>query len=951
MTTTPVRAPEADPPPESAASDVPETDVIDAGAGERPVDLRMISLVALLATSAAGWLLTGLFDGAPARVAIMVLGAAGVVSAMLTARLSTPMRLLGPLLPLLVIVAASAGSASDGIVSAVRDALGSGQLAQPPVAFGPGWQLIVGGLLVSLGAASVHAAAAFASARLAVVLPTVAAAGLSLIQPPGRELIALIPAIVLLLSAFAVAQGETLSRTTVSGPRFDLPRLLRTAGLIALVVGVLSVLVQTTEVLPSNPEETTQPPRPPEPAVAVPDDASLFTVRAPQPVPLRLGVLDTYADGEWQTPTINPREATDLGEGELGPAPRADQVRAATITVSRPDTGRFLPLVPGAYSVTGLPADSRLTAGAGGVRLPIAAERGLTYTVRFHVPTGDELSSTTLTPATGELPPAPPAVQALLNRAPADLAARLRFMRGSFFDAAVEGEPGPPTPVSPARVDEILRGSAASPYELAAAEGLIVQWAGAQARIGYGYLQRTVSPGVGYDITADTGAQWVEVRSEDGEWIALTDRPHETDRVREQQRQEVILPNGQRIAQLAVPVQVTPPGFVYDVVRWWLARYLLGAAVLLALWLGLPGLLRGVRRIRRRRWAATHGPRAEIVVAYAGLRDKAIDVGIGTSTMTPLEFLDALTPDEDHVELGWLVDRAVYGDLRTTATERDAEAARLLSRAIGTRMVQGQTYLQRLAAFGSHESLREPWTRAVPNFYPTRGRRWSPRRATHRPPAPMWLLTRSRRLSRLWITHAARVRRLAIAALVLGALVGVPLLVGVQKLPIHTAAEAAPATALPQVPDGLLDYGFQPVPAAQQDFEARRDRALVGATELYVVTIKDRPQGTLQTGVLKAGLADRNLEIRGGLVRAYGLTDVQRVGSEVFYTRRLGDLDIALWFSPDGQAYQVLTTDRRVGSALRLFAQLVATQDGRDAHDVADITVLPPTDTRLWSHR
>ncbi|MDO5501677.1 MAG: hypothetical protein Q4G67_00765 [Actinomycetia bacterium] len=890
----------------------------------RPVRLATAAYVAGAATLAVGWLLVGFFDGVPAQIAVLALSVVGVLVAAIAARFSSPvLRLVTPALPVLLLVLAATMNSPDGLGAAVRDAIGSGQLAQPPVSFGAGWQLVVGTLLISLGAAAVYLATAFGSTRIAALVPAPIAVGLTLIQPPGRELLAVLPALVLILVALSLAQGGELSRDGALSDGFELTRMVRTGALIGVAVLVIAVVALTTSVLPTNPAEVTAPPRAPEPAAVIQGDEPLLSMRAAAPVPLRVGVLDRYDGTQWLLPSQDPSAAIEVGDGTLRDSPPDEEVMAATITIERADTGRFAPLVPGTFRVEGLPPNTSASADNGSLRLPVAAERGLTYTLRFQFASTDRLEQVAAATVEPSFPSAPAAAQELLNRAPGALPERIQFLRGALFDVAQESEPAPPAPVTPARVEEILRGSPATPYELAATEALLVKWGGARTRIGYGYLERTTSPDGAYVIGADSGASWLEVQDEAGDWIALIDRPRGETAERPPHETERVLPDGRHIGQLFVPTHVPDPGFSQSIVRYWVQVYLICGVIALALWLGLPGLLRGLRRWRRRRWAQEHGRRAEVAVAYARVRDKAIDFGIGHPSMTPLEFLDALTPDPDHVELGWLVDRALYGDLRQGLTEQDVTAAQALSAHIAVRMAQGQSYLQRVASFASHASLRDPWSTQMPGAYSAFWRRVVPRR---------------------WTRWQAILAATTAAVLVLG----VPALVGTNDVGV---SDRATAVALPAVPPEVGQVQFEPVPQAAAEFEVRADRALIGDTALYVVQQDGAAVGTLQTAAFKSALRVPNSQLRGDVLIALGMTDAQRVGSEIFYTRRLGSLFVAVWFAPDGQSYQQLTTDASLSSPLLVFAQLVGLQGGLELADIERITVQPPQDARLWGYR
>lgn len=676
----------------------------------------------------------------------------------------------------------------------------------------------------------------------------------------------------------------------------------------------------------ANTTEAAKPPSAPIAAPAV-GDATLFQVRSAAPVPLRIGVVDHYQNNQWFTPAYQPHETRTLGDGHLGAAPlTTSHAAAVSVRVVGATAGRFMPTVPGTYAVQGLPDSATYDPKVGSVRLPTAAEAGLTYQIRAWR-SSPVSSKTTLAQASSDpdLPAVPAEVTKVLADAgnPSAPVARVRALRMYLFDHAQQSEPVVTSgaqlgAMSPERVVQIMGGSSATPFELVSAEALLTRWAGAAARIGYGYYNFNAQPDGSYQISFADAAAWVEVQGSDGTWLPLLDRPH---RLAASSPVQLIqqVPNGARMAELAIPMHRANPVFWSSVVQYWLMVYAAIAGGLVLLWLALPLLLRSIRGIRRSRWADVHGPSGRVVVAYAALRDKAIDFRIGRPAQTPLEFLDALTPDEDHTELGWLVDRALWGDLRREITEADAANAEALVGSTLRRMCQGQTYLTRLVALGSHAALRNPWSSELPSGY------------------PHWML-------RCWPGNwRPTLRRLALggAALVLIAL---PILVGVTRVPL----QANEHTALPTVPASVTGgYQLNAVPEVSKTFAGQRDKSLLDDLALYdVVDSSGQTIAILQTSTFKSSLRSMSVPVRSGVLTSLGMTDILRVGKQIFYTRTFGSTTQVLWYSADKQSYHLLTATAELSKPVEFMARLVATELGNPLDEVAQITQIIPGDAR-----
>ena len=75
-----------------------------------------------------------------------------------------------------------------------------------------------------------------------------------------------------------------------------------------------------------------------------------------------------------------------------------------------------------------------------------------------------------------------------------------------------------------------------------------------------------------------------------------------------------------------------------------------------------------------------------MAVEYAELRDLATDLNVGDEWDTPLEWMYKVQPDDEHLELAWLVSRSLYGDMRDTVTDDDARVAEELAGSLRRRL-------------------------------------------------------------------------------------------------------------------------------------------------------------------------------------------------------------------------------------------------------------------------
>ena len=729
---------------------------------------------------------------------------------------------------------------------------------------------------------------------------------LAVVQAPGTEAMGLIPAIGLAALGQAFAFGADQVRDM--GGDFEWRRRLTAASIIVVLTALLSGIAGLGWLFPVRVEES---PRPPGPAFAAHASGGvLFEVRAPQPVPLRMGVLERVGD-QWLTAPYDPSRLVRGPGGDTGgPRPIPSEAAAVSVSVVGAGVGRFLPTAPGLYSLSGLPAGALFDPEAGTIRTETAVEPGLRYTLRLRAVPAERMAEIAWAETSVEAPP--PTVAGLLQGDTPR--ARATAGRTALFAEAVEGAAGDPVPVTADRVVEIVRGSPASAWELAVAETTIARWAGLDARVAYGYLTRDRTIDGGFVVDAADAAAWPEIRTADGHWLPLIDRPGLAPQ--EAGVATRALPNGEQIAQVYVPVQRPADNFLLTVVRYWLSTYALIGAGVAALALLIPAGLRAWRGMRRSRWAEEAGPRARIAVAYATLRDAALDAHAGTGAETPREFVDLVETDEDHVELAWLVDRGLFGDLRRDLSDDDARAAEALATSLRRRFVQGQTYWQRAQAIASTRSLRQPWDPAMPGV--------DGRVLGIAAPA----------------SWPKPIRLGAIAAVLVLAL-AVPFVVGVDRADLRNRGTAE----LLPVPAEVGRWTLTDTGVAQGVIDGE-PQSLIGTASQHHIRRGDIPIGTLQQSAFKGGLQRFNKEARDGVVASLGMTSLRRWGPYVTFERRLGTMRQILWFAPDGLTYHLLTVLASERQPEAEFVAMIAGQLGQPVPKLEQLVLPPPPDAR-----
>jgi transglutaminase-like putative cysteine protease len=831
----------------------------------RALSLTRTLAAAALSTAAASWMTGGIFRSGAARGIGMFGIAIAVTLTVLGARLRRPTLLQLLVIPAAVVAGAllvlpSAGGSAT-IPSLVGDALHAGGILQPPIALDPGWRLVLVVLFAGVCSAATTLALSLDRPMLGVALPVPVVAVAALVQPAGSELLSVGGAVVLLAAALAIAYGADLSRASTLGLAFERGRLLRGAALVlALVVavvgigriGVLFPTSDTTRVVPPQPPQA-QPPGP---------DRALFAVRftGDDTAPLRTGVLDVYDSNtsQWLLPSYDTSRMQSIRPPAAVPgAPQGGGVHVE-VTI-RDFPGHILPAVPDANRVTGTGDTLRVDPRTGQIELADQpAYGGLAYTLDApSPPTAEQLTNAQAPPTTMHdflsLPSPPPAVAQLLARAPANPFNRMQYLRKALYDKVVAAGGGAPGPVPPQRVVEMLSGGKANPFEITAAEAMLARWAGVPARIAFGYEPQTAGGGV-YEVHPRDGAAWLETWFQGHGWLPIVGVPPRAQATfdRGQRNSDAGITPSDRIGLLVyVPVQEHTSLALYEQVQWWLLRVVPFAILAALLVIAYPMFLKRLRAARRTRWALQRGPAERIAVAYAEFRDAMRDLAIGDPVLTPLLFLVAVEPDDEHAELAWLVTRALWGDLRRDLRGQDADAAELLGRSVRRRTVRAQSPLSRMLATIARTSLRDPYTTEIPNLWPHL-RLATPRRGALRGPRRMLLR-----------------RRVAGATATLALVVAVSALLpppgGATPAAAHPASTTEDARLDALVPQSVGALVMLRQTSVEAPFHNPGPGALVTAGHVYTIHNGDVIEGSVQVSLLRPDLDRSSSDLINGL--------------------------------------------------------------------------------------
>lgn len=702
------------------------------------VDLRP-ALAAGLSSVAAGLVVGGIFGSWGARLLGAFAALVGAGWALLAAR-SARSSAMQAGLPVLLLVLSGlllvpAPGGPGALPSLVADAIRAGRALRPPVPFDPGWRVIIVFVIGTVGFASATLAVWLRRPKLALVLPLPLVGLASITQPDSEQFIAGASAFLPVLAAVAVLFGGDARETGDLDRSFEMRRLVR-GGLTAVpIVALLVALNSASFLFPEpvvNPDDKPQKPRAAPLSAAA--DRVLFEVATASEFtgPWRIGALDVYEDDSWLIPAFNRDRLVALGDdGLISPIRQGDTQQAITITVRDLGDTSVLPVLPGTTRmemVDARGATVRFDPRTGSPRMASGrVPAGLVYTLRAPTyPTSDALDALDKAPsrtafaAQLAVPSPPPAVQALLDRSPQQAWKRLSFLRNELLDNVTAKGAGAPVPVPAARVGDLLAGSrTGTPFEIVAAEALLARWAGLPSRVAFGF-DGLNAEGEAFTVRPRNAAQWLEVWFEGYGWVPLIGTPKRAeaslDTDPNARFNPGIEPSDDVAVEVYLPFETQDLTQLYqrvrDVLATWLPVVVLGAGA----WIGWPAGAKALRRARRRRWAAARGPRTQIVVEYAEVRDAAIDLGIGDVYDTPLEYLAKVRDDQEHRELAWLASRALFGDLIGSVTEADVAAAEELSASVRRRLAAAQPLEVRLVALVSRASLAQPYTEEIPNI-------------------------------------------------------------------------------------------------------------------------------------------------------------------------------------------------------------------------------------------
>jgi len=893
----------------------------EAAEEEQIFRVALVAGSAALSCSAAGWMLARLFNGGPVPLLIAATGVAigvGLVSLSLKSRSALLQLGVIPLAAVVGAVLATTGAGQGGsLPTLVLDAIRGGGLLQPPIPLDPGWRFLLVLLPAVIAAAALATAAGLNRPKLAVGIPLPVVLGGALLQPEGSELLASAVAMALVVASLALAYGADLAAEGGMGGGFELRRLLRGASLMLAVLVVLGALAQTNFLFPDTDKDQVIPPRKPPIPPPTPDRV-LFTVKTDRNVPWRLGVLDVYDQDAFLLPSIDPKRVIELPKsgvvGKRGAG--AAQTFRATVRIAGVK-GQSLPAPASPAVISGIAGKLEYDPRTQVIRrAKTSLSPGLDYTVVAPVPPDAKqlVAALPLDPLIKReftaMPPPPPGVVAALAAAPtANLFDRLQFMRAALYGRVVAAGAGRPVDIVPAKVDAMLAGGQASPFEINAAEVMLARWAGIPARLGFGFYNGDpVESGV--EFRPKHGAAWLEAYFQGSGWVPILGTPPKAKASlsnEDKKQDEKTVASAELALTVFVPIRLQSLQLLYTIVRYWvsvLGPYLLALVLLVITY---PAGLKLARRRRRRRWAAPRGAPARIVVAYAEFRDRCYDLNIGDPRDTALEFLTAVDDDHEHEELAWLFTRVVYGDLARDVQLEDVEAAEELGRSVTKRVVSEQTGLNRCLGLISRVSLRDPWSDEVPNLWWRRGR------AVPRP-----------------YRAAGRVRRLLPATAIATALI-VAVVAVVSVFPSNNSAPTGPIAAYPRrvVPTNVLGYDVERQATVEDQYKRARGAALVSDGRVFTIRSGASIQGAFQVARFKPGVEGSDERIQGGVERGLGSAEgfvTHRFGTVRLRVLQLNEQQVFLWFPSDRNIMELFIMRKQFGDAEAVVRSIIAYQ-------------------------
>jgi hypothetical protein len=572
--------------------------------------LVRIGLCVVFPLLAAAVMVGGVFSGAGARVYAAVGAVLGLALAGITCKLRRP---------LVVNVVVFAGMFGIGLVllipsginnilelrSVVSSAQAAGNVLRPPVPLLPGWVAIIGWLMGILGFTAGWVAFVLKKPALALLLP-LPVAGIAGISVPDS---AQVPSGIAVLALFAIGLG-LLSGAQAFGDDDERPpvgyevrRALRSIPLIAVITVLMYVMSQANFLFPHpRIDPTQQPQRPKTVPLSAVEDRVLFEVRSTISGPWRIGSLDVYDGHDWRLPAFAASQLKTVPRDGIVDKDLQPGVRAQFTL--RGLNGAVLPNLPNPVGIVAQGPRLAYDARSGNIRTAEGDVRsGLTYTVAaaalpsigeltrepFSVP--DNLREFT------EIPSPPPAVTALIARAPKTSKwAEFNYLRTWVLDNVTVTGAGVPVGIDPARVQAMFTGKKeGSPFEIVAAQAMLARWVGIPSRIGYGF-DGGEKVGDVLEVRPRHGATFVEVYFPKFKWLPVIGTPKNAKATigkdSEQQTNPNITPSNDISVQLFLPVLTPPPSILLDQIRRIVYIVVPAILVLLLLYFSFPAAYR-----------------------------------------------------------------------------------------------------------------------------------------------------------------------------------------------------------------------------------------------------------------------------------------------------------------------------------------------------------------------
>lgn len=903
----------------------------DDGRAVSRAAVGLATVSAALSGAGAAWMIGGLFRANEARVVGVagVLLGCGFVYAGVRFRSVVLQYLVLPTSLLLgaILMSSASGAGTSSLPALVKDAATTSHVLQPPIDFAPGWRLIMLVVLALLTSAACSLAVSMNRPRLSVIVPAPLTMIAALVQPRASAIVTSAVSVGFVAMALATSYAADGIGDTFDA-RFELRRLGRSALAGVLLIAALIGASKVSFLFPENEQHHVVPPRRP-PVNPPQPDVPLYRVKGALPGPLRAGVIDVYdvKARAWMLPPVDNQRLVRLklpADIPKAPVASGDPV-SLTITVKEA-TGHILPSVGGTRRLHGsetVDYDPRTE----GLALPLRPVfTGLRYELSANPrPNGEQLSQVDNNVPSSlrdfvVAPLVPPAVEALLAKAPRGPFARVQSLRAALYEHFIAAGQGKPTDVSADRVVELLNGGTGNPYELTASEALLARWAGVPSRIAYGYHGGTAKDNGEVEFRPADAATYLEVYLGQFGWVPIVGTPP---------RAQQSLSNNQRnndssiqsVPELGINVFLPvkqlrrPPLYAY--LRYYLVRALPVVVVVGGLLLLYPVALKRLRRRRRAEWARERGPAGAVAFAYCSLRDQMIDLALPGRGMSPLELVELVDEDEEHAELAWLATRGLWGDLRGQLTDEDAVGAHRLAASVSTRITKAQPETAQLLAAVSRASLRAPYSAELPNIW------WQPRLP---------------RLPRLRVRTITRVLRRPSASTALLVVVAALVLSGCSAGSTRKVDPNIPfPTRLAPTSVAGLDVHDEPKAADAYLKGARDSNVIVSEGKVVSFNKGGLVQAALQVAQLKRGIVSADKEIVQAITRSLGRPKQLRAQNDhAVYGVVDGTQRMYLWFpTVKSMALLVVRTEITQGAAEALARALIDYGDGRPISDIA----------------